>query len=122
MSSEPSAGFDVFLTDPAKQRIPVDALSAGQLELFTLFGSLLLTDFTEGVVLIDEPELHLDPQWHRQMLRAIQTFLPKAQVIAATHSPQVYDSVFSFQRHFLVPESDPRAKAWAPNEEETVVV
>jgi energy-coupling factor transporter ATP-binding protein EcfA2 len=111
----PEEGFDVFLTGPDQQRLPLDMLSSGQLELFTLFSSLLRLKFQRGLVVIDEPELHLDPQWHGLMLRALQHFLPQAQLIVATHSPQIYDSVFSFQRHFLIPPGDPRAIAWKSN-------
>src|SRR5207247_1652919 len=103
-----------YLRTDGGERVPVDALSSGQLELFALFGSLLRLNFEEGVLVIDEPELHLDPQWHAVMLRAIRQALPKVQLIVATHSPRVYDSVMSFQRHFLVSEADPRAKAWQP--------
>ncbi|MFO0877584.1 MAG: AAA family ATPase [Gemmataceae bacterium] len=112
VSRDPSAGFDVFLCCRDGRKVPVDALSSGQLELFAFFGALMLAKFTDGVIVIDEPELHLDPQWHALMLRAIRRFLPSAQLIVATHSPRVYDSVLSFQRHFLVPENDPRATAW----------
>jgi predicted ATPase len=119
VSKDPSAGFDVFLTSSTGYKIPVDALSSGQLELFALFGSLMLVEFEEGIIVIDEPELHLDPQWHGLLIRAIRRFLPKAQLIVATHSPKVYDSVMSFQRHFLVPENDPRATAWKPTPEGT---
>lgn len=66
-----------------------------------------------GIVLIDEPELHLDPLWHRSLLRSISALKPKCQIIAATHSPEVFDSVRSFERHFLVPADDPRAQAWS---------
>ena len=68
--------------------------------------------FDEGVVVIDEPELHLDPQWHGLLMLAIQRLLPKVQLIVATHSTRIYDSVLSFQRHFLISETDPRAGAW----------
>ncbi len=114
VGADARAGFDVFLAGPGPQRIPVDALSAGQLELFAMFGSLLLSGFEEGILVIDEPELHLDPQWHALLLHALRLLLPRVQIIAATHSPGLYDSVMSFQRHFLVPDDDPRAKAWLP--------
>jgi energy-coupling factor transporter ATP-binding protein EcfA2 len=112
VNRDPLAGFDVFLCNHENRRIPVDALSSGQLELFAFFGGLLLAKFESGVIVIDEPELHLDPQWHALMIRAIRQFLPQVQLIVATHSPQVYDSVLSFQRHLLVEDSDPRAHAW----------
>ncbi|OWK36797.1 hypothetical protein FRUB_09360 [Fimbriiglobus ruber] len=117
VNTDPSAGFDVFLSSKNGRKIPVDALSSGQLELFGLFGVLMLEKFTDGIVVIDEPELHLDPQWHALMVRAIRRFFPSAQLLVATHSPQVYDSVMSFERHFLIPENDPRAHAWKPRKE-----
>ncbi|MDB5312341.1 MAG: hypothetical protein JWO38_6543 [Gemmataceae bacterium] len=117
ISPDPRDGFDVFLTCRDGRKVPVDALSSGQLELFALFGALMLVKFRDGVLVIDEPELHLDPQWHALMVRAIRRFLPAAQLIVATHSPKVYDSVMSFQRHFLIPESDPRSSAWKTNTE-----
>ena len=104
VSGDPDAGFDVFLLDGASPRLPVDKLSSGQLEVFMFAGALIMEPEAEGIVLIDEPELHLDPQWHRSLLRSISALKPKCQIIAATHSPEVFDSVRSFERHFLVPE------------------
>jgi hypothetical protein len=46
------------------------------------------------------------------MLRAIRRFLPRVQIIVATHSPEVFDSVYSFQRHLLLPPGDPRNVTW----------
>jgi hypothetical protein len=45
-------------------------------------------------------------------LRAIRSFLPRVQIIVATHSPAAYDSVYSFQRYLLLPQDDPRNIAW----------
>ena len=73
-----------------------------------------------GFVLIDEPELHLDPQWHRVILRALRRLQPHSQFIVATHSPEIYDSVFSFQRHLLIPKDDPRMKSWSAQDLATV--
>ena len=112
VGEDPSSGFDVYLAGPRQPRVPLDSLSSGELELVALFGDFLRLDFPEGVLLIDEPELHLDPQWHGLMLRALRRFLPAVQLIVATHSPEVFDSVYSFQRHLLVPPGDPRGIAW----------
>lgn len=112
ISNDPSEGFDVFLQYEDGRMIPVDALSSGQLELFALFGTLMIAKFHDGIIVIDEPELHLDPQWHTLMLRTIRVFSPSTQLLVATHSPRVYESVMSFQRFFLIPELDPRASDW----------
>ncbi len=108
VAEDPDAGFDVFLVERNGTRIPLDSLGSGQLEIFAFFGALLRTRFQEGVVIIDEPELHLDPPWQEFMLDAIRSFLPRVQIIVATHSPAVYDSVYFFQRHLLLPAGDPR--------------
>ncbi len=109
---DPDSGFDMFLDRPNQPRLAVDLLSSGQLELFTFAGDLIISKWPQGIILIDEPELHLDPQWHRQVLKALQLLKPECQIIVATHSPEIYDSVMSFERHFLVPDDDPRAKVW----------
>lgn len=47
---------------------------------------------TEGVVLIDELELHLHPSWQWEVLPALRRAFPRIQLIATTHSPQVLSS------------------------------
>ena len=106
--------FEVFYQREGSPPLPVDDLSAGQLELFLFLAALVLNDDREGIVFIDEPELHLDPQWHAPVVRALMQLQPKAQFIVATHSPEIYDAAMSYERHFLVAEDDPRARAWPP--------
>ena len=47
----------------------------------------------EGVVLIDEIELHLHPQWQRKIIDSLEKTFPKCQFIVTTHSPQVLSFV-----------------------------
>lgn len=42
---------------------------------------------TEGVVLIDELDLHLHPDWQRKIINVLRDTFPKVQFIATTHSP-----------------------------------
>ena len=51
-----------------------------------------VSDIT-GVVLVDELEQHLHPQWQRQVVHLLRTAFPKIQFIASTHSPLVARSV-----------------------------
>jgi len=44
---------------------------------------------TQGIVLIDEIDSHLHPQWQRHIPIALKTAFPKIQFIVTTHSPQV---------------------------------
>lgn len=47
----------------------------------------------EGVVLIDEIELHLHPTWQREIIPALTRTFPNCQFIVTTHSPQVVSHV-----------------------------
>ncbi len=48
---------------------------------------------TKGIILIDEIELHLHPQWQREVLPALQKTFPNIQFIVTTHSPQVLSNL-----------------------------
>ncbi|MGO9469383.1 MAG: AAA family ATPase [Isosphaeraceae bacterium] len=113
-AGETGAGsFDVYLRLTPDQRLEVDLLSSGQLELFLFLSELADNERNEGIIFIDEPELHLDPQWHRLIVRSLLRLQPRAQLIVATHSPEIYDAAASYERHYLVPEDDPRSWLWA---------
>jgi hypothetical protein len=47
----------------------------------------------EGIVLIDEIDLHLHPKWQRQIVHNLCSAFPRCQFIATTHSPQVIGEV-----------------------------
>lgn len=47
----------------------------------------------KGVILIDELDLHLHPQWQRKVVKQLTTTFPKCQFIASTHSPQLIGEV-----------------------------
>lgn len=46
-----------------------------------------------GVILIDELDLHLHPKWQRTIVDQLTTTFPNCQFIATTHSPQIIPSV-----------------------------
>lgn len=48
---------------------------------------------TEGVVLIDEVDLHLHPSWQKRILKDLMDVFPKVQFIVSTHAPEVINSV-----------------------------
>jgi predicted ATP-binding protein involved in virulence len=43
----------------------------------------------DGVILIDELELHLHPEWQGKIAKILVQVFPKAQFITATHSPHI---------------------------------
>jgi predicted ATP-binding protein involved in virulence len=48
---------------------------------------------TTGVVLIDEIDLHLHPNWQRSVVGDLKEAFPKLQFIATTHSPFIIQSL-----------------------------
>ena len=46
----------------------------------------------EGIVLIDEIEMHLHPAWQWKILDALKNTFPKVQFLIATHSPIILSS------------------------------
>lgn len=51
-----------------------------------------IVSLTPGVVLIDEIDMHLHPNWQWRVVKALQTTFPKVQFIATTHSPIIMAS------------------------------
>lgn len=47
----------------------------------------------EGVVLIDEIDLHLHPIWQVRLVQTLKSLFPKIQFIVTTHSPSILQSM-----------------------------
>lgn len=47
----------------------------------------------DGIVLIDEVDLHLHPSWQREVIDKLKQLLPNCQFFISTHSPHVVSSV-----------------------------
>ncbi|MEQ3694735.1 MAG: AAA family ATPase [Alcanivorax sp.] len=48
---------------------------------------------SEGVVMIDEVDMHLHPQWQQVLVGSLRKTFPQIQFILTTHSPQVLSTV-----------------------------
>ena len=86
------------------QHLDVRQLSDGEKCLLALVGDLAkrlaianpsLKDPLQGraVVLIDEFDLHLHPQWQHQVIPGLLKTFPECQFVLTTHSPQVLSNV-----------------------------
>lgn len=77
-------------------------LSDGQRIMLTLVGDLVrrattlnpnlgehVLEKTEGIVAIDELDLHLHPKWQRHVIHDLKGTFPSVQFVATTHSPQL---------------------------------
>jgi predicted ATPase len=69
--------------------VPIEKLSSGEKQLLILLTEALLQNEKTCVYLADEPELSLHIEWQRKIIPAIKKLNNNAQVIAATHSPEV---------------------------------
>ena len=59
-----------------------------------------------GIVMIDEVDLHLHPEWQLVVLPTISQVLPKLQFLCTTHSPIVAGTVESANLHLVLPDGD----------------
>lgn len=60
----------------------------------------------EGIVLIDEIELHMHPLWQRKILNVLKETFPNIQFIVTTHSPQVLGEVDDSYNIYLLTEME----------------
>lgn len=99
--------LDVAYRDDAGNimRMPINQLSDGYKSTISLVADIayrmavlnpqLLGDVclqTDGIVLIDEVDLHLHPARQQQILKDLSTIFPKVQFIVTTHAPAVISS------------------------------
>jgi len=64
-------------------------LSSGEKQLFILFAETVLQNRKQSIFIADEPELSLHVAWQRKLLSAVRELNPSAQLIVATHSPEI---------------------------------
>lgn len=59
---------------------------------------------TTGVVLIDEIDMHLHPNWQRHIVQDLKSAFPNIQFIVTTHAPFIIQSLKKEELIFLEPE------------------
>ncbi len=86
--------------DKAGDTLNVAQLSQGEKSLMALIGdiarrlavmnpSLDNPLMGDGIVLIDEVDMHLHPKWQRSLIAQLSSTFPKCQFVLTTHSPLV---------------------------------
>lgn len=58
-----------------------------------------------GIVLIDEIELHLHPEWQREIVPSLRNAFPNIQFIITTHSPQILGEIKDMDIFKLIMEN-----------------
>jgi predicted ATP-binding protein involved in virulence len=97
-----------FLSDGYRNMVAVVADIAWRSAVLNPHHGADAAALSEGVVLIDEVDLHLHPRWQRRVLGDLRRTFPRVQFVATTHSPQVIasahrDEVRVLERSALVP-------------------
>lgn len=88
------------------QKFSMDEMSDGYKNTLSMIGDIAyrmavlnptlgdqVLEKTPGVVLIDEIDLHLHPQWQQTILSDLHAFFPEVQFIVSSHAPAVINSV-----------------------------
>jgi predicted ATP-dependent endonuclease of OLD family len=89
-----SINREIIFENETRDDIKLDELSTGEQQLFIRALNLKMMDLKDSVILIDEPELSLHPNWQNQILKIYQNIANQGdnQLIVATHSPQIISS------------------------------
>ena len=71
--------------------LPLNRLSSGETQILLMFYAILFHSHTDGVVVIDEPEISLHVSWQQVLGDYFRDIcrVRKVQLIVTTHSPQV---------------------------------
>lgn len=69
--------------------IDITKLSSGEKQLYVLLTEALLQRGFPSIFIADEPELSLHIEWQADLVDALMSINPKAQLIMATHSPDI---------------------------------
>ena len=82
-------------------------LSEGECQLIKILGMIILTKNSEGIVLLDEPEVHLNPNWKYKFNEIINGLLEEThntQVLINTHDPLVINGTKSTDIRIITKE------------------
>lgn len=101
-------------TDGSLQKFAMNEMSDGYKNTLSMIGDIAyrmavlnpmlgdkVLEETSGVVVIDEIDLHLHPQWQQTIISDLNIIFPKIQFIVSSHAPAVINSVAKEQIRIL---------------------
>jgi energy-coupling factor transporter ATP-binding protein EcfA2 len=96
-------------------------LSEGEQQLLMVLGMLRFTRDDEALILLDEPDTHLNPNWSLEYVDLLRRAIPDetTQIVMATHDPLLVAGLLRRQVHIMLrddagrvtqehPERDPQ--------------
>ncbi len=107
----------LLLSNRSKKPIAFSELSEGEQQLLTVFGLLRFTKQEESLVLLDEPDTHLNPTWGWQYFDMLQQAVDRPETshfIMVTHDPLVISGLRREQVQVLRRQSETHISAEPP--------
>lgn len=92
--SETSETKPIFRNGLGKE-FDITGLSSGEKQLFLRALSLKFLEANNSIILIDEPEISLHPEWQSKIIDVYKSIGNNNQLIIATHSPHVIGNITS---------------------------
>ena len=84
-----SEGNEIFFETSSGKHLSLQMLSSGEKQLLILLTEALLQRGRPFIYIADEPELSLHVSWQEKLISSIRTLNEQAQIVAATHSPDI---------------------------------
>lgn len=84
-----SGEFSFSLDEDSSRSFPWSNLSSGEKQLLIQFLEVLLQESRSVIFIADEPEISLHVIWQENLLKVIRNLNENAQLIIATHSPDI---------------------------------
>lgn len=94
----------VFISRSGKT-LTAEMLSSGEKQLLILLSEVLLQRQRPSIFIADEPELSLHVTWQEKLVPSLRALNEHAQIIAATHSPDIVGSLAekTFDMETIIP-------------------
>lgn len=80
---------EIEATTASGKRMSIRGLSSGEKQLVIILGEALIQQSAPWIYIADEPELSLHVRWQEKLIESLTRINPRAQIICATHSPDV---------------------------------
>ena len=84
----------LYVVTQSGKEFSVQNLSSGEKQLLIIFGEALLQRQKTHIFIADEPELSLHVEWQEKLVSSLKILNPYAQLIFATHSPDIVGKYF----------------------------
>lgn len=80
---------EIVITTFSGKHLKPNQLSSGEKQILIILGEALLQEGRTFIYMADEPEISLHVAWQESLAKNITSLNPSAQIIFATHSPDV---------------------------------